>query len=376
MPPLLKLWLDEVLAFGWAYGPGGTALRGKDLWLVATTGGPEDSYRPDSYNRYFFDAFLPPYEQTAALCGMRFLPPLLLHGAHKASDAELARACRRVRAAAAPAIPTGPRSSRSTPCVAVRGAAERAPGRSRTSWNRAEPRMEHGAWLTGQPRLSRRRGDRRCRWHASRPRLDHRLPRRRHPDRALGLQLVTRPDEHARSFAEFGVVLMLFLVGLELEPQRLWSLRKPIFGWGSVQLFGSAAAARAAARWLRRRLAAGGGRRARPGDVVHGDRPRRPRRAQPDGDDLGRGRPQRRAAAGHRRDPDPGAGAAARRRQRGAARRRRRLARRGQGDRHDRRHHPRRPAAAAPGAALDRQAATRPRSSPPRRCCWSSPPRR
>ncbi len=90
MPPLLKLWLDEVLAFGWAYGPGGTAVRGKDLWLAATTGGPEDSYRPDSYNRYFFDAFLPPYEQTAALCGMRFLPPLLLHGAHKAGEAELA----------------------------------------------------------------------------------------------------------------------------------------------------------------------------------------------------------------------------------------------------------------------------------------------
>ena len=90
MPPLLKLWLDEVLAFGWAYGPGGTAVRGKDLWLATTTGGPEASYRPDSYNRYFFDAFLPPYEQTAALCGMRFLPPLVLHGAHKASEADLA----------------------------------------------------------------------------------------------------------------------------------------------------------------------------------------------------------------------------------------------------------------------------------------------
>ncbi|MEO7056397.1 MAG: NAD(P)H-dependent oxidoreductase [Caldimonas sp.] len=89
MPPLLKLWLDDVLTFGWAYGPGGSAVRGKDLWLVATTGGPEDSYRPDSYNRYFFDAFMPPYEQTAALCGMRFLPPLLLHGAHRASEAEI-----------------------------------------------------------------------------------------------------------------------------------------------------------------------------------------------------------------------------------------------------------------------------------------------
>ena len=90
MPPLMKLWVDEVLAFGWAYGPGGDALRGKDLWLVATTGGPEESYRPDSYNRYFFDAFLPPYEQTAALCGMRFLPPLMLHGAHRIEEAEVA----------------------------------------------------------------------------------------------------------------------------------------------------------------------------------------------------------------------------------------------------------------------------------------------
>ncbi len=43
-------------------------------------------------------------------------------------------------------------------------------------------------------------------------------------------------------FAEFGVVLMLFLVGLELEPQRLWALRRPIFGWGTAQVLGCAAA--------------------------------------------------------------------------------------------------------------------------------------
>ena len=82
MPALQKLWFDEVLTYGWAYGEGGNKLQGKDLWLVATTGGPDASYHPQGYNRYFFDAFLPPYEQTAALCGMRFLPPLILHGAH------------------------------------------------------------------------------------------------------------------------------------------------------------------------------------------------------------------------------------------------------------------------------------------------------
>ncbi len=55
-----------------------------------------------------------------------------------------------------------------------------------------------------------------------------------------GLRLVTDPQAMLH-FAEFGVVLMLFLVGLELEPKRLWAMRRPIFGWGSVQLFGSAA---------------------------------------------------------------------------------------------------------------------------------------
>jgi glutathione-regulated potassium-efflux system ancillary protein KefC len=55
-----------------------------------------------------------------------------------------------------------------------------------------------------------------------------------------GLKFVTDPQDMLH-FAEFGVVLMLFLVGLELEPRRLWALRRPIFGWGSVQLFGSAA---------------------------------------------------------------------------------------------------------------------------------------
>ena len=61
-----------------------------------------------------------------------------------------------------------------------------------------------------------------------------------------GLRFVT--DPHAMlNFAEFGVVLMLFVVGMELEPGRLWSLRKPIFGWGSAQLFGSVAVLAAAA---------------------------------------------------------------------------------------------------------------------------------
>jgi glutathione-regulated potassium-efflux system ancillary protein KefC len=56
----------------------------------------------------------------------------------------------------------------------------------------------------------------------------------------FGLALVTDAQSMLH-FAEFGVVLMLFLVGLELEPKRLWAMRRPIFGWGSVQLLGSTA---------------------------------------------------------------------------------------------------------------------------------------
>ena len=54
-----------------------------------------------------------------------------------------------------------------------------------------------------------------------------------------GLGLVTNVQDMLH-FAEFGVVLMLFLIGLELEPKRLWNLRRPIFGWGSAQLLGCA----------------------------------------------------------------------------------------------------------------------------------------
>ena len=56
-----------------------------------------------------------------------------------------------------------------------------------------------------------------------------------------GLAFVSRP-EAVLDFAEFGVVLLLFLVGLELNPRRVWQLRKSIFGMGAVQVIVTAAA--------------------------------------------------------------------------------------------------------------------------------------
>jgi monovalent cation:proton antiporter-2 (CPA2) family protein len=51
---------------------------------------------------------------------------------------------------------------------------------------------------------------------------------------ALGI--VGSEGEAVKHFAEFGVIVMLFLVGLELEPKKLWSLRRHIFGLGLAQV--------------------------------------------------------------------------------------------------------------------------------------------
>ena len=95
--PLLKLWFDKVLALGWAYGEGGTALRGKTCLWVVTTGGDELAYSPDGMHAHGFEAFVGPIRQTAVLCGRKFVEPFVIHGAHRQSPAsleELARAYR------------------------------------------------------------------------------------------------------------------------------------------------------------------------------------------------------------------------------------------------------------------------------------------
>jgi CPA2 family monovalent cation:H+ antiporter-2 len=56
------------------------------------------------------------------------------------------------------------------------------------------------------------------------------------------LGLVGEEGQDVLHFAEFGVVLMLFLIGLELEPSRVWSLRAPILGLGGSQVVVTAAA--------------------------------------------------------------------------------------------------------------------------------------
>lgn len=89
-PPLMKQWLDEVLTYGWAYGPGGTQLEGKEWLSAISTGGPADSYTAGGYNTFSMSELLKPLQQTANLIGMKFLPPFVQHGAVRATPEALA----------------------------------------------------------------------------------------------------------------------------------------------------------------------------------------------------------------------------------------------------------------------------------------------
>jgi glutathione-regulated potassium-efflux system ancillary protein KefG len=91
VPAILKEWQDLVLEHGWAYGAGGTKLRDKITLNAITTGGPAQAYRKGGYNRFTVRELLAPWEQTANLCGMRFLAPFTVHAALRiASDDDVA----------------------------------------------------------------------------------------------------------------------------------------------------------------------------------------------------------------------------------------------------------------------------------------------
>jgi glutathione-regulated potassium-efflux system ancillary protein KefF len=88
VPPLLSHWFEKVLVRGWAYGEGAT-LAGKDCLWVTTTGGDAQAFSSQGRHAHPFDAFVAPLEQTARFCGMNWLEPFVLHGAHEVRETVL-----------------------------------------------------------------------------------------------------------------------------------------------------------------------------------------------------------------------------------------------------------------------------------------------
>lgn len=86
-PAILKEWQDLVLEYGFAFGHDGTALQGKKLLSAISAGGSKDAYCRKGYNFYSIRELLTPFEQTARLCGMEYLPPFIVYGTHQLQEA-------------------------------------------------------------------------------------------------------------------------------------------------------------------------------------------------------------------------------------------------------------------------------------------------
>jgi putative NADPH-quinone reductase len=88
-PPVMKAWMDQVLNYGFAYGPGGDRLKGRELLILVSTGGPEHSYHAGGYNNFTMAEFLKPFQQTAILSGMTYLRPFVAHGMAVATQEQI-----------------------------------------------------------------------------------------------------------------------------------------------------------------------------------------------------------------------------------------------------------------------------------------------
>ncbi|OGP67651.1 MAG: NAD(P)H oxidoreductase [Deltaproteobacteria bacterium RBG_19FT_COMBO_43_11] len=89
-PPMLKQWIDLVMEHGWAHGRNGNNLKDKIIFNTLTAGGTREAYAAGQHNNFTIREFLIPFEQTATLCKMIYLPPFAVHGTHllKAQDLE------------------------------------------------------------------------------------------------------------------------------------------------------------------------------------------------------------------------------------------------------------------------------------------------
>jgi glutathione-regulated potassium-efflux system ancillary protein KefG len=88
-PALFKEWMDLVLQHGFAYGSTGRALEGKWVMSAISTGGTQEVYSKTGSNRFSVNEFLAPFNRSATLCRMLYLPPFVTYGSHTISTEKL-----------------------------------------------------------------------------------------------------------------------------------------------------------------------------------------------------------------------------------------------------------------------------------------------
>ncbi|CAG7649893.1 NAD(P)H-dependent oxidoreductase [Paenibacillus allorhizosphaerae] len=85
-PPLLKKWFDDVFTYGWAFGPGGDHLKGKEFIVATTTGGSENGYRSGAHNGFTISELMRPIQSTIDRCNGTFLPIFVTYNADEGTD--------------------------------------------------------------------------------------------------------------------------------------------------------------------------------------------------------------------------------------------------------------------------------------------------
>ncbi|GIP22195.1 NAD(P)H-dependent oxidoreductase [Paenibacillus sp. J22TS3] len=91
-PPLLKKWFDEVLTYGYAFGPGGEHLKGKEVGIAISTAGTAASYQPGGYNLFTVREIAKPMEALANYVSGHYLPPFAVHNANQITDEQITEA--------------------------------------------------------------------------------------------------------------------------------------------------------------------------------------------------------------------------------------------------------------------------------------------
>lgn len=96
-PAIIKEWMDLVLEHSFAYGSHGRALKGKWAISAISTGGKKEVYCKTGSNNFTINQFLIPFNQSANLCRMKYLPPFVIHGSHTISEQDLENYARQYR---------------------------------------------------------------------------------------------------------------------------------------------------------------------------------------------------------------------------------------------------------------------------------------
>lgn len=93
-PSLMKEWLDQVLAYGWAYGSNGNALQGKKVILALSQGAAAEAYTKDGRYEVTTEELLKPLEAMKYLTGLEFEKPFVVSGTMNLTESELKKAAK------------------------------------------------------------------------------------------------------------------------------------------------------------------------------------------------------------------------------------------------------------------------------------------